>query len=84
MNLRCELVESVFDQKSSFQSWYGWADGVKSRVWKTNEQGEYYIDEHARREEVEKRAYFMWLDGSNDQVNNWLQAEKDVNLAVSE
>jgi hypothetical protein len=29
---------------------------------------------------IGERAYFKWLDGSNDQVKNWIEAEREIRL----
>jgi hypothetical protein len=28
---------------------------------------------------IEEAAYFLWLGGSNDTIQNWIDAEKQVN-----
>jgi len=81
MELKCEIVEEA-ENNLLCNDWQDWADEVRLNVWIENDDGSLSIDEAARREEIAKRAYFRWKDGSGNDLENWLQAEKEVDAAL--
>lgn len=81
MELKCEIVEEAHDDLLC-NDWQLWADEVRSNVWTEDDDGTLKIDEPARRHEIAKRAYFRWKNGSPDERENWIQAEKEVDTAL--
>jgi hypothetical protein len=81
MELRCEIVEEVQDGLLC-EDWQAWADHVRDNCWQEDDDGSLVICEDARRHEIAQRAYFRWINGSPDEEQNWLQAEKEVDSAL--
>lgn len=78
---KVEIVEEVGDDLVCADL-LEWRAEVATRVWQEGEDGELYIHEDARRDEIAKRAYTRWEQYGTDETTNWLEAEVDVDLAL--
>lgn len=72
--MNCETIDESETQ---------WADEVRTNVWTETEDGTLVVDETARHQAIQHRAYIRFLNGwSEDPMTNWLEAEKEVDAAI--